>query len=108
MSISATYPWIELSRQQIHASFTQQRIRCISQAEGAVMAKPVKPLKTKDKTTIKGMALGGHGAMPAAVDSKDGKVVRIRPLHLDEKYDPKEFNAWKMVCLLYTSDAADD
>jgi len=28
------------------------------------MAKPVKPLKTKDKTTIKGMALGGHGAMP--------------------------------------------
>lgn len=61
------------------------------------MARPVKALKTKDKTTIKGMALGGHGAMPAAVDSKDGKVVRIRPLHLDEKYDPKEFNAWKMV-----------
>jgi anaerobic selenocysteine-containing dehydrogenase len=60
------------------------------------MGKPVKPLKTKDKTTIKGMALGGHGAMPAAVDSMDGKVVRIRPLHLDEKYDPKEFNAWKM------------
>jgi anaerobic selenocysteine-containing dehydrogenase len=61
------------------------------------MAKPVKPLKTKDKTTIKGMALGGHGAMPAAVDSMDGKIVRIRPLHLDEKYDPKDFNAWKMV-----------
>jgi anaerobic selenocysteine-containing dehydrogenase len=60
------------------------------------MAKPVKPLKTKDKTTIKGMALGGHGAMPAAVDSMQGKVVRIRPLHLDEKYDPGDFNAWKM------------
>lgn len=61
------------------------------------MAKPVRPLKTKDKTTIKGMALGGHGAMPAAVDSMNGKIVRIRPLHLDEKYDPKDFNAWKMV-----------
>ncbi|MGI5940422.1 MAG: molybdopterin-dependent oxidoreductase [Thermoleophilia bacterium] len=61
------------------------------------MARPVKPLKTKDKTTIKGMALGGHGAMPASVDSMNGKIIRIRPLHLDEKYDPKDFNAWKMV-----------
>jgi len=60
------------------------------------MARPIKSLKTKDKTTIKGMALGGHGAMPAAVDSMDGKVIRIRPLHLDEKYDPKEFNPWKL------------
>jgi len=61
------------------------------------MAKPMKPLKTKDKTTVKGMALGGHGAMPALVDTLNGRIVRIRPLHLDEKYDPREFNAWKMV-----------
>jgi anaerobic selenocysteine-containing dehydrogenase len=60
------------------------------------MTKPVKPIKTKDKTTIKGMALGGHGAMPAAVDSMNGRLVRIRPLHLDEKYDPKDFNSWTM------------
>ena len=53
------------------------------------MAKPVKPLRTKDKTTIKGMALGGHGAMPAAVDSMDGKVVRIRPLHSTRNTTPR-------------------
>ncbi len=60
------------------------------------MPKQDKGVRTKDETTIKGMALGGHGAMPAAVDTKDGKIVRIRPLHLDWKYDPAEFNAWKL------------
>ncbi|MFC1905479.1 molybdopterin-dependent oxidoreductase [Chloroflexota bacterium] len=45
---------------------------------------------------IKGLALGGHGALPAAIDVKNGKVVRIRPLHLDWKYDKKEFNPWQI------------
>ncbi len=48
-----------------------------------------------ERTYIKGLALGGHGAMPAAIDTKDGRIVRIRPLHLDWKYDSKEFNPWK-------------
>ena len=30
------------------------------------------------------------------MDVKDGKVVRIRPLHWDAKYDPETFNAWKI------------
>ena len=34
--------------------------------------------------------------LPCAVDVKDGKIVRIRPLHYDSKYDPKQFNPWKI------------
>ncbi len=49
-----------------------------------------------EKTFIKGLALGGHGSFPAAIDVKNGRIVRIRPLHLDWKYDRKEFNPWKI------------
>jgi len=51
------------------------------------------------KTIYKGMSLNsgstGSGAITTAVDVKDGKIIRIRPLHYDEKYDPKTFNQWK-------------
>ena len=46
------------------------------------------------QTYIKGLALGGHGALPAAIDVKNGRIVRIRPLHLDWKYNKKQFNPW--------------
>jgi anaerobic selenocysteine-containing dehydrogenase len=51
-----------------------------------------------DKTVLKALGLSGgiFGACPCSVDVKDGKVVRIRPLHWDEKYDPATFNPWKM------------
>ena len=32
----------------------------------------------------------------AAVDIKDGKIVRIRPLHYDSKYKPEEWKPWKI------------
>jgi trimethylamine-N-oxide reductase (cytochrome c) len=51
---------------------------------------------TSEKTFIKGMALGGHSAMPACVDVKDGKIVRIRPLHHDWKYNRQDLNPWKI------------
>jgi len=44
------------------------------------------------QTYIKGLALGGHGALPAAIDVKNGRIVRIRPLHLDWKYNKKQFH----------------
>ena len=50
------------------------------------------PLKTssrsQEKTVIKSLALGGllGGGSPCAVDTRDGKVIRIRPLHYDWKY----------------------
>jgi hypothetical protein len=42
-----------------------------------------------DKTVIKALGLSGgiFGACPSAVDVKDGRVVRIRPLHWDSEYD---------------------
>jgi len=49
-----------------------------------------------EETFIKGLALGGHGAMPASIDTRGGRIVRIRPLHLDWRYDKKKFNTWKI------------
>jgi len=51
-----------------------------------------------EKTTIKSLGLGGiiSGGAPCAVDYRDGKIVRIRPLHYDWKYDKKSFNPWKI------------
>ncbi len=51
-----------------------------------------------DKTVVKAINLSGgiFGACPAHVDVKDGKVVRIRPLHYDSKYDYESFNPWEM------------
>ena len=50
-----------------------------------------------DKTVIRPLALGGllGGCDPSCVDVKDGKVVRIRPMHFDWKYDRESFNPWK-------------
>ncbi len=50
------------------------------------------------KTFLKGLSLGdfgGDGNM-SVVDVKDGKIVRIKPLHYDWKYNKKTFNPWKM------------
>jgi molybdopterin guanine dinucleotide-containing S/N-oxide reductase-like protein len=51
-----------------------------------------------EKTVLKSLGLSGgiYGAVPCAVDVKDGKVIRIRPLHWDSKYDPAQFNPWKI------------
>ena len=47
--------------------------------------------KTSDKTVYKttGWCGFGSGSNTAAVDVEDGRIARIRPLHLDEKLDPK-------------------
>ena len=50
------------------------------------------------QTTMKALGLGGvsGGGVPCAVDYKDGKVIRIRPLHFDWRYDKKQLNPWKI------------
>jgi len=54
--------------------------------------------KTSDKTVYKttGWCGFGSGSNTAAVDVKDGRIARIRPLHLDEKYTEDELNPWKI------------
>lgn len=52
-----------------------------------------------ETTFIKGLSfIGAHAieGKPAAVDVKDGKIIRIRPFHYDWKYKPEEFKPWKI------------
>ena len=54
-------------------------------------------LKTVDKTVLRTIGLSGvtTGGAEGAVDVKDGKIVRIRPLHYDWKYNRQDLNPWK-------------
>ncbi|MBP1706525.1 MAG: molybdopterin oxidoreductase [Chloroflexi bacterium] len=38
----------------------------------------------------------GADANSSVIDVKDGKIIRIKPLHFDWKYRPEEFNPWKI------------
>ncbi len=54
----------------------------------------------KEKTCVKGLGFCGNeplaGSNAAAVDVKDGRIVRIRPLHFDWKYSLQDLNPWKI------------
>jgi anaerobic selenocysteine-containing dehydrogenase len=53
----------------------------------------------KEGSYLKGLGFIGSSsgdANSSVVDVKNGKIVRIRPLHFDWKYDRKRFNPWKM------------
>lgn len=56
------------------------------------------PAVGAEKTVIKSLGLSGgiFGAVPCSVDVNNGKIVRIRPLHFDSRYDPARFNPWKI------------
>ncbi len=53
---------------------------------------------TPDKTVIKSLALMGFGKSGhiSAIDVKDGKIVRIRPLHFDYQYPIEKVGLWEM------------
>ena len=60
----------------------------------------MKRVNTKpDKTVLKSLAhLGMTGLCSdiSAVDVKNGRIVRIRPHHYDEKYTREELNPWRI------------
>jgi len=58
----------------------------------------MKPVKTKDKTVLRSLGLGGYfgGGAEGMVDVKNGKIVRVRPMRYGWKYDKKEVRQWKM------------
>ncbi|MFC1901860.1 molybdopterin-dependent oxidoreductase [Chloroflexota bacterium] len=60
-------------------------------------AKPVKGAG-EEKTAIKGLGFCALcvGSNTSEVDSRDGRIIRIRPFHFDRKYKPEEFVPWKM------------
>jgi anaerobic selenocysteine-containing dehydrogenase len=51
-----------------------------------------------EKSLVKGLSLMGFSldGNPSVVDVNNGKIVRIRPLQFDWKYDKKSLNSWKM------------
>jgi molybdopterin guanine dinucleotide-containing S/N-oxide reductase-like protein len=53
--------------------------------------------KSKEKTVYRALSLSGYtgGGTPSAVDVKNGKIVRIRPLHYDSKYAEEQINTWQ-------------
>lgn len=54
--------------------------------------------KSGERTLVRDISFCGvpeNGSNASFVDVKDGKIIRIRPMHYDWKYDPKEFNPWK-------------
>ncbi|MCL5734927.1 MAG: molybdopterin-dependent oxidoreductase [Actinobacteria bacterium] len=52
-----------------------------------------------EKTLVRDISFCGvpeNGSNASMVDVKDGKIIRIRPMHYDWKYDPqKDMNPWK-------------
>jgi anaerobic selenocysteine-containing dehydrogenase len=50
------------------------------------------------KSFIKDISWCGesYDSNASIVDVNNGKIVRVRPLHYDWKYDPGEFNPWKI------------
>jgi anaerobic selenocysteine-containing dehydrogenase len=52
-----------------------------------------------EESFIKGLSLCDFSvtsAMPTVVNTRQGKIVRIRPLHYNSRYKPEEFNPWKI------------
>ena len=54
--------------------------------------------EAEEKTIAKGIGFCsfGTGGNAALIDIKNGKMLRIRPLHFDWKYQPEEFKPWKI------------
>ena len=51
----------------------------------------------EEKTLVTGLGFNSTGtdSNTSVVDVKNGRIIRIRPLHYDWKYKPEEFNPWK-------------
>jgi molybdopterin guanine dinucleotide-containing S/N-oxide reductase-like protein len=52
----------------------------------------------EEKSFLKGLGFCAHtsDSNSSVVDVKDGRIVRIRPLHFDWKYEKQSFRPWKM------------
>ena len=71
----------------------------VSGSFGKPVIKPVPPTADGEKTLVRDISFCGvpeNGSNASMVDVKDGKIVRIRPMHYLWKYKEKELNPWKM------------
>jgi molybdopterin guanine dinucleotide-containing S/N-oxide reductase-like protein len=55
-------------------------------------------VNSPEETIVKGLGFCGNAADSNAseIDVRDGKIIRIRPLHYDRHYKPEEFRPWKI------------
>jgi len=63
------------------------------------MARYTKNQTGQEKTYIKALSLlaeMGTGSNPVMVDVKDGRIVRLRPLHYDWKYTHEQLSYWEI------------
>jgi anaerobic selenocysteine-containing dehydrogenase len=71
-----------------------------SREGGKVAEDRAKNSKSGERTLVRDISFCGvpeNGSNASMVDVKDGKIIRIRPMHYDWKYDPeKDMNPWKM------------
>lgn len=60
--------------------------------------KPVPVSGGSGRTLTKNFSFSGHGdgSNVARVDVKDGRILRIRPLHYDEKYPAEQCSPWQV------------
>jgi molybdopterin guanine dinucleotide-containing S/N-oxide reductase-like protein len=49
-----------------------------------------------EKSVIKALGLLGGSGVPCAVDTKNDKIIRVRPLHYDWKFSRSDINPWKI------------
>ncbi len=65
---------------------------------GNGMPNIVEAYKGTDETTIQSIGCGGMGGEMTAVDARDGKIVRIRPYRMDERYTAEELapSLWEL------------
>jgi trimethylamine-N-oxide reductase (cytochrome c) len=66
---------------------------------GKPVIKPVPPTADGERTLIRDISFCGvpeNGSNASMVDVKDGKIIRIRPMHYLWKYQKKDLNPWKM------------
>jgi len=54
--------------------------------------------RKKENSIVKGLSLMGFGrdGNSSVIDTRDGKIIRIRPLHDDWHYDWASLTPWKM------------
>ncbi|MEM2910080.1 MAG: molybdopterin-dependent oxidoreductase [Nitrososphaerota archaeon] len=73
----------------IQIPLSESLLREVSKEEAEMLKAEAEQIKT----TIKSLQLGGFGDYdlePCAIDVKNGRIIRIRPLHWDWKYKPEE------------------
>jgi trimethylamine-N-oxide reductase (cytochrome c) len=66
--------------------------------EGKMVEKEKIRKEPEEKSFVKDISFCGvaNGSNTSVVDVKNGRVLRIRPLHYDWKYKPEEFNPWQI------------